>query len=101
MPQQCPSNVFNKWISSYQHRPPYQQLQQQQHRQQQHPYSQIPQCIERSQTSFQQQFQQFSPNFQVPFQHTFQTPFQHVYRPQNRIVHPLQQQPYVFNFIFI
>lgn len=94
-PLQGPSNVFKRWISSYQHCPPYQQLQQQQH-----PYSQVPQYFERSQTPYQQQFQQFPPTtFQIPFQQAFQTSFQQVYRPPNQVVHPLQQQQYVFNII--
>lgn len=99
VPPQDPSNVFKKWISSYQQRPPtYQQLQQPQ---QQHSYSpQVPQYFERSQTPY-QQFQQFPPTFQIPFQQTFQTPFHQVYRPPNQVVHPLHHQQYVFNFIFI
>lgn len=97
--QQGPSNVFTNWISSYQHRPPYQQQQQQQ------TYPKVPQYFERSQNSFHHfrpQFQQFRPAFQVtPFQQlpVQQMPFQQAYRQQSTVGYPQQQPQYVFNFI--
>lgn len=97
--QQGPSNVFNNWISSYQHRPSYQQQQLQP--QQQQPRTQMPQYFERSPNSFQQfqpTFQQLPPAFQVPAQQSYQIPYQQVFRQPSHTGYPLQQQQYVFNF---
>lgn len=97
--QQGPSNVFNNWISSYQHRPSYQQQPLQP--QQQQPRTQVPQYFERSPNSFQRfqpTFQQFPQAFQVPAQQSYQVPFQQVYRQPSHTGYPLQQQQYVLNF---
>ncbi|XP_029346579.1 5'-3' exoribonuclease 1 isoform X2 [Acyrthosiphon pisum] len=87
-------------------KPPPPQQQQHQHQQQQpllqqqpqqqQPYSQVPQYFEHSTQHFRTPFQQYPPGFSVPAQQSFQIPYpQQIYRQQNHIGFPLQQQQFL------
>jgi hypothetical protein len=104
--QSAPSNVFMNWITSYQSSQQLQQQQQQQsqpqpqqqQQQQQQPYPQLPHYFEHSSQHFRPQFQQFPPGFSAPAQQSFQIPYQQqIYRQQNPIGFPHQQQQF-FNY---
>ncbi|XP_025419892.1 5'-3' exoribonuclease 1 isoform X2 [Sipha flava] len=87
--QQGQPNVFGNFLPSHQQHPHFQQQ----------PFSQVPQYFERPQNSFQQfrpPFQQFPPGFLVPNQQSYPMQFQQVYRQQNPVGFPVQQQPQQF-----